>query len=213
MQFAYHLGCKSAVYDWTLAISESDRQWAQKQIKNKAVTVLISPCSSHVLRNWSVENYATLIDQITTLYDVQIILTGSPAVKEKAFVAEIASKTQAEVSNLAGEDTLKQLWALMSVVDLVISPDSGPMHMAGATGTPVIGLMAASNPQRSGSYQFPQLTVNKYPEACQQFLHKSVNDVKWGTKTEFTGAMDLIKVNEVMTKVNQALGTCLTTSK
>jgi len=205
MQFAYHLGCDTAVYDWSLAISETDRQWAQQQIGNKPITILISPCSSHVLRNWSVTNYAALIDRIASLYNAQIILTASPAAKEKAFVAEIAAKVHVDVTNLAGEDTLKQLWALMSVVDLVISPDSGPLHMAGATGTPVIGLMAASNPQRSGSYQFPHLTVNKYPEACQQFLHKSVNELKWGTKTEFPGAMDLITVDEVLAKVKIAL--------
>ena len=93
----------------------------------------------------------------------------------------------------------------MGQADLVISPDSGPLHMTGAVGSPVIGLMAASNPKRSGSYQFPELTVNKYPEACRQFLNKSVDQVKWGSKTEFPGAMDLITVDEVMEKVIKVL--------
>jgi len=109
------------------------------------------------------------------------------------------------VTNIAGQDTLKQLLCLLQAVDLVISPDSGPLHMAGSVKTPVIGLLAASNFNRSGSYQFPELTVDKYPEACEKFLGKKVSEVKWGTKTEFPGAMDLIAVEDVKSVIRKVL--------
>lgn len=205
MQFARHLGCQPLL-DWSLPVAAADLQWAQNQISSAQKNVLISPCSSHELRNWSVNRYAALIDAIKQKYGVRIILTASPADKEKAFVAAIVDQCQSQVVDLAGQDTLKQLWALMGLVDLVISPDSGPLHMAGAVNTPVIGLMAASNPLRSGSYQFPELAVNKYPEACQKFLNKSADQVKWGSKTEVPGAMDLITVDDVMEKINVILG-------
>ncbi len=204
MQFVRYLGCQP-VFDWSLPVTESDRAWAAQHIQSHQKNIIISPCSSHHLRNWSASRYADLIDAINSRYNAHIIITASPADQEKKFVADIENQCQSQVLNLAGQDTLKQLWALMGLADLVISPDSGPLHMAGAVGSPVIGLMAASNPKRSGSYQFPELTVNKYPEACRQFLNKSVDQVKWGSKTEFPGAMDLITVDEVMEKTVQVL--------
>lgn len=204
MQFVRYLNCEP-VMDWSLPMADNDRQWAKKHIQAQKKNIIISPCSSHYWRNWSSKNYAGLVDALNQNYDANIMLTASPAEKETAFVAEIMHQCQSPVVNLAGQDTLKQLWALLGLADLVISPDSGPMHMAGAVGTPVIALMAASNPHRSGSYQFPELTVNKYPEACQKFLGKTADEVKWGTKTEVPGAMDLITVDDVMEKIVQVL--------
>ena len=201
MQFASHLGCEAKIMDWSLPQNTSDLTWAKAQLSANHANVVISPCSSHTLRNWSVERYAALVDAMVKKYGCHIILTGSPAPKEKAFVQAIEDACSEAVTNLAGQDTLPQLWSLLQTVDLVISPDSGPLHMAGAVGTPVIGLLAASNYKRSGSHQFPELTVDRYPEACQQFLKKSPEQVKWGAKTEFPGAMDLITVEAVMEKV------------
>ena len=61
--------------------------------------------------------------------------------------------------NLIGKDTLKKFLALLQGVDVIISPDSGPAHMATGLGTPVIGLYAASNPKRSGPYLSQQWCV------------------------------------------------------
>jgi heptosyltransferase I len=205
MQFASHLGCRDKVMNWDLPMTEADQQFAHQLIKPGVKNVVISPCSSHPLRNWSVANYAALVDQVIERHGAHVILTGSPAPQERAFVAEIVRAIKHPVTNVAGQDTLKQLWCLLQQADLVISPDSGPLHMAGCVGTPVIGLLAASNFRRSGSYQYPELTVDKYPEACEQFLGQSVMQVKWGTKTEFPGAMDLIQVDHVLPVVQQVL--------
>ncbi len=205
MQFAAYLGCQTKIMNWQIPVSQADKLFAAEHLDASKKTVIISPCSSHKLRNWSVVKYARLIDKIADKYAAQIILTGSPSSAEKQFVAAIAAACRYEVLNLAGQDTLKQLLCLLEQADVVISPDSGPLHMAGSVATPVIGLLAASNYKRSGSYQFPELTVDKYPEACLKFLNQSADEVKWGTKTEYPGAMDLITVNDVMLKVDQLL--------
>ena len=205
MQFATHLGCQQTVMNWDLPIAVEDEQFARQVLASEGPRVVISPCSSHALRNWSVARYSALVDWLVEAHHAQVILTGSPSAKERAFVADIEAQASQTVTNIAGQDTLKQLWCLLKAADLVISPDSGPMHMAGCVGTPVIGLLAASNYRRSGSYQFPELTVDKYPEACEQFLHKPVGEVRWGTKTEFPGAMKLIELTDVQAKVNQVL--------
>jgi len=54
------------------------------------------------------------------------------------------------VVNLAGETTLKQLAALLGSVDVVVSNDSGPMHVAAALGTPVVGIFTCTSPLLSG---------------------------------------------------------------
>lgn len=206
MQFAEHLGC-NPVFDWALPVSDEDKQLAAQLLfgKQGKLTdkpyVLISPCSSHPLRNWAVENYAILADYLVEKYQAEVVLCGSPAKQELDFVAQIEHLCRRPVRNIAGKDSLKQLWQMMRLADLVISPDSGPLHIAGAVGTPVIGLLAASNYRRSGSYRFAELTVDAYPQACEQFLGKKVSQLKWGKKVEQVGAMDLITPQMVFEKV------------
>ncbi|MDE0411763.1 MAG: hypothetical protein OXI37_06075, partial [Gammaproteobacteria bacterium] len=101
-------------------------------------------------------------------------------------------------------DTLKQFLALLQGADVIISPDSGPAHIATGLGTPVIGLYAASNPRRSGPYFSQQWCVDRYDEAAHVFKNKSENELKWGTKLEYRGVMDLIAVEDVTSKL-QAL--------
>lgn len=205
MQFADQLGCVEKIMNWDIPVNTKDDMFALDLIKQGRPTVVISPCSSHQLRNWSSKRYAETADNLVLKYNAQVIFVGSPSPNEKIFITEIEGKCNQTVTNIAGQDTLKQLLCLLKHADLVISPDSGPLHMAGSVATPVIGLLAASNYQRSGSYQYPELTVDKYPQACQKFLNKNVKEVKWGTKTEFPGAMDLIEVADVLEQVEKVL--------
>jgi len=205
MQFAEYLGCDQKVMNWDIPVSNSDQQFAKGILSDRQKNVIISPCSSHDLRNWSVNKYAELVKCLVNDYATHVILTGSPAPKEIDFVAQIEQSCGVQVSNIAGQDTLKQLLCLLRGADLVVSPDSGPLHMAGSVNTPVIGLLAASNFNRSGSYQYPELTVDKYPAACRKFLKKEVSQVKWGTKTEYPGAMDLIEVEDVRNVLDRVL--------
>ena len=109
---------------------------------------------------------------------------------------------QMKALNLIGKDTLKKFLALLQGADVIISPDSGPAHMAAGLDTPVVGLYAASNPRRSGPYFSRQWCVDKYGVAAQTFKNKSENELKWGKKLEYPGVMDLITVDEVASKLN-----------
>jgi hypothetical protein len=111
-------------------------------------------------------------------------------------VAAIAAAMTEPALNLCGQDTLKQLTALLSQTDLLVAPDTGPAHIASAVGTDVLGLYAASNPLRSGPYRSLNWCVNRYPEALQRFTGKTVEQARWGAKAEFPGAMDLITVED-----------------
>ncbi len=102
------------------------------------------------------------------------------------------------VLDLIGKDTLKQLPALLARADLLVTPDSGPMHIANAMGTRVLGLHAATNPQRSGPYSDRRFCVDRYDEAARKYRGKPASELKWGTKIEAEGVMDLIAVADAV---------------
>ena len=75
--------------------------------------------------------------------------------------------------------------------------------MATAVGTPVIGLYATSNPDRSGPYLSRELTVNCYPDAVEQFLGKKVSQLRWGERVRDPGAMGLIRLASVTQRIDR----------
>jgi heptosyltransferase I len=100
--------------------------------------------------------------------------------------------------DLIGKDTLKQLPALLARATLLVTPDSGPMHIANAMGTKVLGLHAASNPRRSGPYSDVRYCVDRYDDAARKYLGKPASELKWGTKIEADGVMDLVTVEDAV---------------
>jgi heptosyltransferase I len=99
---------------------------------------------------------------------------------------------------LIGKDTLKQFLALCKRARLVLTPDSGPMHMANAAGTAVLGLHAASNPARSGPYSDRRWCVDRYDNAARKFRGKPASELPWGTKLEYPDVMELITIDDVI---------------
>ena len=127
---------------------------------------------------------------------MKVILVGSPAPFEAEYCAAIEQSMREKAHNICGKDTLKQLTALLSKADLTVAPDTGPAHIASAVGTDVLGIFAASNPNRSGPYNSLEWCVNRYPEALETFAGKSVDQARWGAKAEFEGAMELVTVKD-----------------
>ena len=101
-----------------------------------------------------------------------------------------------------GEDTLLQLLATLKRATVLLSPDSGPAHMATMVGTPVIGLYAATRVNRCGPYLSRQWCIDKFDQAAQQLLGKPAKEVPWRKKIEREGVMDLITPVEVIKKLH-----------
>lgn len=197
------LGLSSRTLSWQIPIPEEARAFARLHLPQDRPNLIISPCSSHSLRNWSVQGYAQVADYAAQRWGMRVILCGGPTESEREMALSIQDAAQSPLVNLVGKDTIKQLLALLERADLVISPDSGPAHMASAVNTPVIGLYAASNPARSGPYRHLDWCVDAYSRAAQQCLHKSGQQLKWGKKLEYKGVMDLIESSEVMALIDR----------
>jgi len=114
------------------------------------------------------------------------------------YAAAIQHLTSNKPLNLVGKTSLKELLAVLQQATIAISPDTGPAHLANAVGTPVIGLYATSNPERTGPYLNRELTVNKYPEALKEELGKNVDEVRWGQRVRNPQAMELIETGDVI---------------
>jgi heptosyltransferase I len=96
---------------------------------------------------------------------------------------------------------LIEFYATLARARILITPDSGPAHMASAVGVPVIGLYAASNPARSGPYFSRQWCVDRYDAAARRFLGRPAEELRWGAKIERPGVMDLISPRDVIEKL------------
>ncbi len=201
--FCEPLGLKQTQVRWDIPIPDEAHAWAAEQLSGDTPTLLVSPTSSHALRNWRPERYAAVMDHAAAR-GWRVALIGGPSAMERTMADAVLTACQRTPIDLTGKDTLKKLMALLSHAQLLLTPDSGPMHMANAVGTKVLGLHAASNPDRSGPYSDRRWCVNKYDEAARKYLGKPASEIPWGSKIEKPGVMDLIGVDEVIERYEAA---------
>lgn len=196
--FCEPLGLKQDEVVWRLPVPEDAYAWAGAQWPADGQrTLMISPCSSHERRNWYADRYAALADHAAT-QGWRVVLCGGRSDLERRTADAIIAAMRAPVLDLVGKDTLKQLPALLARADLVVTPDSGPMHIANAMGSAVLGLHAASNPHRSGPYSTTRYCVDRYDDAARKYRGKPAADLPWGTKIEHDGVMGLVTVEDAV---------------
>ncbi|MBA2078685.1 glycosyltransferase family 9 protein [Rhodanobacter sp. PCA2] len=201
--FCEPLGLKQNAVRWDIPIPDEARTWAAEQLPGDTPTLLVSPTSSHALRNWRAERYAAAMDHAAAR-GWRVALVGGPSPGERAMADAVLAACASMPLDLTGKDTLKKLLALLARAQLLLTPDSGPMHMANAVGTKVLGLHAASNPNRSGPYSDRRWCVDRYDEAARKYLGKPADELAWGTKIEKPGVMDLIDVDAVVERFEAA---------
>jgi heptosyltransferase I len=202
MGFARACGIEPGTPRWDFSLPESALEYARGVITDQRPTLIISPCSSHAARNWSAQRYAAIADYAIKAHGMRVVLAGGRSALENAMGTRIAAATAAPLINQIGRDTLPQLLGLMSRSQVLLSPDSGPAHMATMVGLPVIGLYAATNPARAGPYYSRAWCVDRYDAASRKFLGKPAAQIPWTTKIERRGVMDLIEVGDVRAKLD-----------
>lgn len=205
MGFADAVGAPPTGLAWNLPLGSGARDYAEALIPDGTRALVISPCSSHAARNWAPERYAAVADHAHAELGLKVIVAGGPSATERAMADAILSHARVPVTDQVGKDTLPQLLALLGRATALVTPDSGPAHMATMVGTPVIGLYAATNPQRSGPYLSRQHCVDRYDEAARRFLGKPAAALAWQTKIERPGVMDLIATGDVTARLDALL--------
>jgi heptosyltransferase I len=190
---------------WDIPLPDAALEYARGVIPDGQRTLVISPCSSHALRNWSAENYAAIADHAAVRHGLSVLICGGPSELEREYGQRIEALAKHPVSNLVGRDTLPELLATLARATLLVSPDSGPAHMATTVGTPVVGLYAATNPARSGPYHSRAWCVDRYDEAAMRFRGRPAAELPWTEKIEAPGVMDLVTRADVIERIDALL--------
>jgi heptosyltransferase I len=205
--FSEALGIQEHVLRWDIPIPAPAEQAATRRIGGKP-TLIISPCANPRFRNWrswQPEYYAAVADHAAQRHGMQVFVTGGRSEIEKAYGERIQALSKASVTDLVGQTSLKELLALLKQATVILSPDSGPVHMGTAVGTPVIGIYASTNPDRAGPYLSQRWRVDRYPDALKQFDGLTPETAAWGTRVRDPKAMDCIKVENVTAKLDELM--------
>ncbi len=99
-------------------------------------------------KRWPTPYWAMLLDRLIREEGAQVVLTGAPV--DLPVIEDVIRRMHERPVDLAGKTSLLQLAALLHRADLMISGDSGPIHMATALGTPIIGIYGPTNPALGG---------------------------------------------------------------
>ncbi len=199
--FARRLGVEAREYRWDIPVPESAREHAARAIPEGSRTLIVSPCSSHPVRNWRPEHYARVADYAVEKLGLRVLLAGGRSALEERMGAEIAPLMRAPYVNLIGRDTLLEFYATLERAAALLTPDSGPAHMATSLGVPVVGLYAATSAERSGPYFSREWCVDRFDAAARKYLGKAAAELPWRTKIERPGVMDLVQPEAVIERL------------
>ncbi|AEF55153.1 glycosyltransferase family 9 protein [Marinomonas posidonica] len=166
--------------------------------------VVINPSASNPQRNWTLEGYQALLDELRKL-GKSVVLTGGPSADETALVESMLAGRTEQVINLVGKTPLPMMLSVLKGADLVISPDTGPAHMATLVGTPVMGLYAHSNPHRTGPYRDLDKVVSVYEEGIAKEYQQPLSELPWSTRVHDPKAMHSIAIESVLTQLHKLI--------
>lgn len=206
--FSEALGIAEHRLRWDIPVPDEARAFAKEQIPDGTGALIISPCANPRFRNWrswQPEHYAAVAEHAADKHGLKVLVTGGPSEIEKAYGERITALSKAPVANLVGKTSLKQLMGLLGRGTVLVSPDSGPVHMGTAAGIPVIGLYATTNPDRAGPYMSQRWRVDRYPDALARFNHETPDAASWGTRVRDPAAMDCIAVADVTGKLDELM--------
>jgi len=112
--------------------------------------VAINPMAQWESKLWSVDGFARVADHLQSDLGLSVVFTGGT--DDKAYLENICARMRTQAPNLAGKTDLLTLAALLKQACLVITTDTGPMHIAAAVSTPIIALFGPTAPWRTGPY-------------------------------------------------------------
>ncbi|GAC1393954.1 MAG: lipopolysaccharide heptosyltransferase II [Ktedonobacteraceae bacterium] len=145
-----------------LTVDPQARQQVEQLLQQEGIQADSTLIACHVSSNngqakrWPVPYWATLIDRLLREDGVHVVLTGAP--DDIPLITEVIRRTHEHPINLAGKTSLTQLAVLYQRVNLLVTGDSGPMHIAAAVGTPLIAIHGPTDPALSGPVS-PSATI------------------------------------------------------
>jgi len=111
--------------------------WSQSRNQSGAGLIVIAPGASTKNRQWPLSFFSTLLSELDQIGKFEFVVLGGPSEKE-AGEWLVSNLPEIKIQNLAGQMSLLQSFEFIQTANLLISNESGPVHMAATTGTPCI---------------------------------------------------------------------------
>ncbi len=193
------LGAKADKVEYRLPVTPGDRGAVLRLLQKNGIraqekTICINPQATWETKLWDNKKFADLSDRIQERYGARIVFTGGPG--DRPVIEAIMSMTNKACVNLAGLTTLKMLAALYEQADVLVTTDTGPMHLGAAAGTRVVAIFGATAPWRTGPYG-PDHVVVRSAIGCSPCFKR---------ECEHKTCMHDISVDQVMSAVKKQMG-------
>lgn len=184
-----------------LYLSPDDRQYAIELFESHAMdnrpVVAINPGASHPVNRWSTAQFAALADRVSKELNAAVIIVGGGG--DTPLAHEIDQLSISHPLLLTGTTTLLQLGAVLEKSALLVSGDTGPMHMATAVRTPVIALFGAADPERTGPVGAGNRVIKANNLACVPCRSRKCSN------SHYMECMERITVDDVFEAVKKML--------
>ncbi|MGH7634867.1 MAG: glycosyltransferase family 9 protein, partial [Gemmatimonadaceae bacterium] len=158
LEFVQALGIAGEPVQWGLGPWNGERAWQRDLVSrlDRPIASLVIG-SSRAEKDWVAERWAEVADALYEGYGMQPVLVGGQSPRETATAAGILAHARHAPESLLCSG-LRKLVSILDASALVVSLDTGPLHVAVALDRPVISLIGYSNPLRTGPYRrFPDL--------------------------------------------------------
>lgn len=158
-----HLGIKCDSINFPIPITEKEKKKVSGLLKTGSILegtsfIVVNPMARWETKLWDIKKIAELCNEMVDSFSCKVVVVGASSEKDNK---EFFSLTNNRVVDLTGKTTLKELAHLMSLSSVVITVDSGPMHIAAAMGVPVVAIFGPTAPWRTGPYGEGHTVIRK----------------------------------------------------
>ena len=169
-EFLTALGVSPEPVEWDLGPWPNERAWQRRfksSIDRPIASIVVG--TSKAEKDWIPERWAEVADALHERYGLQVVLVGGNSPREQASERIVMGKTKHKPRSELGSG-LRNLVSILDASALVLSPDTGPLHMSVALNRPVIGLYGYTNPKRAGPYRrFQDLIIDAYGDPGEDY--------------------------------------------
>jgi len=196
--FCDHLGCSVAEEDFHMHSKSGDVESVRTFLDTSGITdeddiIYANPCARWESKFWPAEYWAALADR---LYEQGLLLVFAGSGGDRNYIAQITAQMQSKPFIAAGELGLTQVVALLQRCAAYVGLDSGPMHMAAMTQTPVVALFGPTHPERVRPYGVKHVIMRNEKLDCLECRKRQCSHLS---------CMKGIKVGSVVTAVTDIM--------
>ncbi|MBI5251667.1 MAG: glycosyltransferase family 9 protein [Desulfomonile tiedjei] len=177
--FATHLGCTPEADDFRLVVSPEAREKVRRFLQESGVRteckiVYANPAARWETKFWTIQAWAEFADLVIEKMDAMVVFAGSR--DDSSYIQAIAERMKNTPVIAAGRLNLAEAVALLEASDIYVGVDSGPMHIAAFTGTPVVALFGPTDPDKVGPYGDGHRVIRRTDLDCLSCRKRSCSD-------------------------------------